>query len=211
MVSLPRRRLPAAAIFSMPAGFRKIRDQFRRDLLPEAQQETAGALAILRDRLEHLLFQLGAHARQLAQLLLLADALQLVDGGDLVVLVDQRDALRAQALDLQQLEQRGRKLRQQRVALFERAALGEFLEHARDAFADARNLGDLALGIAQDVVDALGIAFDGRSGVAIAADAKAVFAGDLHQVGGLGEHPREFTIFHAVPARHCVPSMCGST
>ena len=42
-----------------------------------------------------------------------------------------------------------------------------------------------------------GIAFDRRSAVAIAADAKAVFAGDLHQVGGLVENPREFAIFQA--------------
>ena len=33
------------------------------------QQIPASALAILRDRLQHLLFQLGAHARQHAQLL----------------------------------------------------------------------------------------------------------------------------------------------
>ena len=116
-----------------------------------------------------------------------------------------------EALDLEQLEQRGRELRQQRVALFERAALGELLEHAGDAFADARNFGDFALGVGKNVVDALGIAFDGRSGVAIGADAKAVFAGNLHQVRGLGEHAREFTIFHVGPGLTIVPSMCGST
>ena len=199
------------------AGFGKIGDQLAGHLLSEVEQEAAGALAILRDGLEHLLFQLGAHARQLAQLLLLADALQLVDGGDFVVLVNQRDALRAEALDLEQLEQRGRELRQQRVALFKRAALGEFGEHAGDAFADAGNFGDLALGVGENIVDALGKAFDGGSGVAIGADAKAVFARNLHQVRGFGEHAREFTIFHSACLSWAggptaiVPSMCGST
>ena len=92
------------------AGFRKIRDQFVGGFLAEAQQEAAGALAVLRDGSEHLLFELGAHARQLAQLLLLADALQIVDGGDFVMLVEQRDAFGAEALDVQQVEERGREL-----------------------------------------------------------------------------------------------------
>ena len=40
------------------------------------------------------------------------------------MLVDQRDALGAEALDLEQLQQRGRELREQRIALFKRSALG---------------------------------------------------------------------------------------
>jgi len=93
--------------------------------------------------------------------LLIADALQFVDGGDLVVLVDQRDTLRAQALDLEKLQKRGRELRQQRIALFKRSALGKFRNHAGQAFAHARNLGDFALGVREDIVHALRVAFDG--------------------------------------------------
>ena len=82
--------------------------QFGGDAFGVAQQKAAGALAILRDGAQHLLFELGAHARQLAQFLLLAEALQFVDGADAEVLEDQRDALRAEALDLEELERGGR-------------------------------------------------------------------------------------------------------
>ena len=77
-------------------------------------------------------------------------------------------------------------MREQRIAFLKRATLGEFFDDARDAFADAGNFGDLALGVSEDLVDAFGKAFDGGSGVAIGANAEAVFAGDLHQVRGLG-------------------------
>ena len=48
-------------------------DQLRRHAFGVAQQVAAGALAVLRDGAQHLLFQLGAHARQHAQFLLLAE------------------------------------------------------------------------------------------------------------------------------------------
>src|SRR5947209_1234647 len=61
-----------------PAGFRKILDQFGPNAVTEAQQKSSRALPVLRDRSQHLLFELGAHARQFAQFLLFADALQIV-------------------------------------------------------------------------------------------------------------------------------------
>ena len=81
------------------AGFREIRDQLVRHLLPEAQQKPSRPLPVLRDRLEHFFFQLGAHARQLPQFLLLADALQIVDRRHLEMLINQCDAFGAEALD----------------------------------------------------------------------------------------------------------------
>ena len=70
---MPRRRLPAGVIASTPGTSRRILDQFGGHAVGEAQQEAAGALPVLRDGAQHLLFELGAHARQLAQLLLLAE------------------------------------------------------------------------------------------------------------------------------------------
>ena len=40
-----------------------------------------------------------------------------------------------------------------------------------------------------------GIAFHGRSRIAVAADAKAILACDLHQVGGLSEQTARFACF----------------
>ena len=48
----------------------QVAGQLARHVLGIAQQIAAGALAVLRDGFEHLLFQLGAHARQHAQLLI---------------------------------------------------------------------------------------------------------------------------------------------
>ena len=49
----------------------------------------------------------------------------------------------------------------------------------------------------QNILDPLRIAFDHRGRVAVAADAEAVLGRDLHQVRGLGQEPRDLTIFHA--------------
>ena len=211
MVSLPRRRLPAAAICSRPPVSDKIRNQFVGGFLAEAQQEAAGALAILRDGFENLLFELGAHAGQLAQLLLLADPLQVVDGGDFVVLVEQRDAFGAEALDLAAARAAWAEIAaSSEIALFEDPRLPISSSTAAMPLPMPGISVTLRSGFAQDIVDALRIAFDGRGGVAIAADAEAVLGGDLHQVGGFGEQARDFTIFHACCLR-LYPSRCGST
>ncbi len=67
--------------------------------LAEAHQESARALPVLRDRLQNLLFELRAHARQFAQLLLFADPLQIIDGCDFMVFPQQGDAFGPESLD----------------------------------------------------------------------------------------------------------------
>ena len=104
---------------------------------------------------------------------------------------------RPEPLDLQKLERGGGKLEQQFIALVATAVRFDLLQHCREPLADPRNIGDLALRVCENVGDALRIAFDRGRAIAIAADAKAVFARDLHQVGGLVENPREFAIFQA--------------
>lgn len=84
---------------------------------------------------------------------------------------------------------------QQLVAAFAGGARGDLLQHGRQAFADTGDVRNLAFGVTQNVDDALGIAFDGRSPVAVAADAERVVAGDLHQIGRLPQEARDFAIF----------------
>ena len=56
-----------------------------------------------------------------------------------------------------------------------------------------------------------GIALDGRGAVAIAADAEPVLAGDLHQVGGLPEQPRDFLVLQpGSPPSNCNGSARGN-
>ena len=90
-----------------------------------------------------------------------------------IVLENQGDAFRSQALDFQKLERGRRKFFKQQVAPLARAALHNFGQHLRQSFADARNVGDLALRVAQNIFDALGMPFDRGGAVAVAADAEA--------------------------------------
>src|SRR5207302_2656535 len=60
----------------------------------------------------------------------------------------------------------------------------------------AWNFGDLAVGIAQDIDDALRIALDGGGAVTVAADAERILTRDLHQIGGLPEHARNLFVLH---------------
>src|SRR5207302_1044847 len=73
-------------------------------------------------------------------------------------------------------------------------ALDQLLECEREPLSDAWNLRDRSRGIAHKIRDAFGISFDGGAAVAIAADAEAVLAGDLHEVGGLPEQARDFFV-----------------
>ena len=150
---------------------------------------------MLRDAAQDFLFELRAHARQLAQLLVAAQLFEFVHRRDLEVLEQQRDALRPESLDLEKFERRRREFLQQLIALVEAALRFDLLQHRGETFADAGNIGDFPLRIRQNGGDAFGIAFDRRSAVAVAADAKAIFARDLHQVGGFREDSCEFAIF----------------
>ena len=82
----------------------------------------------------------------------------------------------------------------QQVAALAGAAFGDFGQHLGQSFADAGNVGDLAFGVAQDIDDTLRVAFDGSGAVAIAANAEAIFGGDLHQIGGFPEDARDFLV-----------------
>ena len=174
------------------------RRDLRRRVVGEAEQESPAALLILRNAAQHLLLELRPHARQRAQLLLAAQSLQLVHRLQLKMLEQQRDTFRTQPLYLQKLQRRRRKLRQQLVAFVERPALADLLQHRGQTLADAGHIGHLARRVCKDVFYALGIPFDRRRAVAIAADAKAVLAGDLHQIAGFRQDAREVSVFQAL-------------
>ena len=88
----------------------------------------------------------------------------------------------------------------QQIAPLAGAAVHDLAPAPRQALADARNVGDLARGVAQDVLDALGVALDGRGAVAVAANAEGILAGDLHQIGRLPQHARDFLVLQAGPS-----------
>ena len=66
----------------------------------------------------------------------------------LIVLEQQGDALRPEALDLEELERGRRELLQQQIAALAGAVVHDLCEHHGQPFADAGDIGDLALRVA---------------------------------------------------------------
>ena len=112
-------------------------------------QEAAADAAIVLDGLEQLGFVLLAHARQFADLSLARQLLDAVDVADFVGAPDQRDGLRPEALNLQQLQHRRVIFLQQFGLNGELAVFEEFLQVAQHAFADAGD-GEHLLGIGDE-------------------------------------------------------------
>src|SRR5262249_15848011 len=64
---------------------------------------------------------------------------------------------------------------------------------------DAGHVGDLDVRLADHRNNVVRIAFDSRGGIAIAANAESVLAGDFHQVGGFRQHAGDFAVLHSLP------------
>jgi len=73
----------------------------------------------------------------------------------------------------------------------------DILQHCREALADTGNVSDFTFGVGENIRNPFRIAFDSRRAIAIAADAKAVLARDLHQIAGLVQNACEVAIFQA--------------
>ena len=157
-VSRPRRSDPAGVILSMPANLRKVLGQLFGLSFGGVDQEAAADAAIVFDRLQQLRFVLLAHAGQFADLSFARKFLDAIDVADFVGAPDQRDGLRAQALNLQQLQHRRVVFLQQFGLNGELAVFEEFLQVAQHALADAGD-GEHLLGLGDEVFDLLRVRF----------------------------------------------------
>ncbi len=117
--------------------------QFLGGTVSFIEQESAGYAAIAFDRLEDLLLALFAEARQLAQLAFARQLLDALEVAHLKCAPHQRDGLRSEALDFQQLQHAGAILLQQFLMLLQFALPAQFLNVGGHAFADAGNLKQL--------------------------------------------------------------------
>ena len=108
---------------------------------------------------------------------------------------DQGDGLRAEALDLEQVEHRGVIFRKQFGVQRKFAFLEHFLQVHQHAFADAGD-GQHFLGIIDQVGDLLGLGLDGFGGVAVRADAEGILPVDFEQVGGFVENAGDGFVVH---------------
>ena len=108
-VSQPRRRLPTAAMEAC-AGVRPQRiDQRGCDAVGVGQQMPAGVLLPISERLENERFLLRAHALQRPNLALAARGLEIVERANAKLLVERCHGFRADALQVQEVQDAGRK------------------------------------------------------------------------------------------------------
>ena len=108
----------------------------------------------------------------------------------------QRDGLRPQPLNLQQLQHAGPVFLQQLLMQPQLAFAAKLLDVRRHSLADAGNLQQL-LGLVEQSGDLFVMRFQRLGGATIGANAKRVVAVDLHQVGGFVEDLRDGLIFQA--------------
>lgn len=133
------------------------------------------------DRNDELLLLLLSEARQIAELACLRRLLERVDGGDASLLPDLLRRLQADARDVHQVEQAGRKLRTQLLGLRDLPGLEQLLDPARDAAADPTHR--LELACAHEVRDARRGALDRARGVAERANGEGALTRQLEKIG----------------------------
>ena len=171
------------------------------------QQKPPRDAAIILDCFEDFLLALLAHARQFAQL---AVARQLFHSGEIAYLEgapQQRDGLRSEPLNLQQLQHAGPVLLQQFLVLRKLAFAAQLLNIRRHSFTDTGNPQQLFRFI-QQFRNLLRMSLQGFRRPTIGTDAERVVAIDLHQVGGFVEDVSDSLIVQAqIPVRNC--SLCG--
>ena len=138
---------------------------------------------------------LFSHTRQLADFSFTRKFRHAIHIADLVGAPDQRDGLGAESLNFQQL-QHGRVILLQQSGLHgELAGIKEFLQVGQHPFADAGN-GEHLLGIADDVLQLMCVAFDGLRGIAVGANAERILPINFEQVGRLVEDVGDCLVIH---------------
>ena len=175
----------------------EIRGEFFGFRLGCINQKAPTNAAIVFDGLEQLRLVLFAHARQFANLALSRQFLDTVHIADFVGAPDERDRLRPQSLNLQQLQHRRAVLLQQFRLHRQLAVFEEFLEIAKHAFADAGNFEDL-LRLSDEIFYRLRMILNRLRGVAVRANAEGILPIDLEQVGSLVKNIGDGLVVHVL-------------
>ena len=202
----------SGGLYTFDAGERReLPGKFIGSAAGKAQQEAARRLAVVFDRTQNLFFELGSHSRQGSEFLFTTDSFKVVEALDIVMFVKQCNAFWAESLNFQQLQSGSRIAGQHFIAAIERSTLADFGQDCRQAFPDTGDFSYGALGVADDVLNPFSVAGDNTGGIAIAADAKSIRAGHLHEIRRLLQKTGDFFVFHCGfrQRRVCVRAGCG--
>ena len=193
-VSQPRRRLPTGAISAPGAASRSAATSAAAVSCASAIEAPAGEPAALLERLEDQRLLLRAHAFQRAEAALAGGALEIVERPDPELLVEQRDGLRADALQVQQVEDGRRE-----TPAADPGDSGMSPVSTSSPIFAARSLpipGSAEPFGRGERGDALGMVRDGLGGVAIRADLERVLVLDLEEIADLGEDACDGEVVH---------------
>ena len=116
------------------------RDERGRGVVRVGQQMAAGVALALLERLEDQRFLLRAHAPQRADPAVGGRALEVVERADAELAVERRDGLGPDTLQVQQVEDRRRKLGEELAVVLGVAGLGDLADPRGQILADAGNL-----------------------------------------------------------------------
>ncbi len=114
-------------------------DERRRGIVRFSQKTTAGDALAFFERLEDHRLLLRPHALQRADAAVLRRALEVLERADRERVIEQGDRLRADALQVQQVEDGRRKLLQQLLVVWRAAAFDQLVDARREVLADARD------------------------------------------------------------------------
>ena len=139
-VSQPRRRLPTGVDRRAGRALAEVADERGRRVVGVRQQMAAGVALAFLERLEDQRFLLRAHAAQRADAAVGRRAFEIVERADAELAVQRGDGLRADALQVQQVEDGRRKLGEQLAMKGRIAGLGDLADSRGQVLADAGNL-----------------------------------------------------------------------
>jgi hypothetical protein len=171
----------------------KRRDQPRGDVMRFRHQPAPGKAALFLERLEDQCFLLGAHAFHRADTAVARRLLQVGERAHAEVAVEPRHRLGSDALEVQQIQHRGRKFLQQVLVVADHAGVHQLADLGGDVFTDARQREPLGR---RQAGDAVRLVRDRLARVAIRADLERVLSLDLEEIANLGQHARDRQVFH---------------
>ena len=160
-------------------------------------------VARARDAFADLFEQLGSEAAERRELALLQRGFEIGDAVHFQLVVEELDALRAQARNAQEIEETGRDRRDELLALGHAAGLDERRDLFGNAAADSGEIREVEFATCDELGDGIRVIGDRARRVAIRPHFEGIARGDFQEIGDFTEGTRDFGVLHAVKTKAC--------
>ncbi len=194
-VSAPRLMLPTLSKMTVGHAPRRYSTQESGRLGGVRQEMAPRVLPALHAGAQNQLLLFRAESFQRADAAVVTGRLELFDRLDAELRVEHGDGLRSDALEMEKIEDRRRKLFEKFPVISRFASVGNLADLRGQVLADAGNRAKLAVGAGGELVGGVG---DGFSGVAVRAYLERVFVLDFEEIGDLIKNARDTDVFHVL-------------